>query len=83
MSELKSRLANIGPIFNNDDEPVHTKIEESSLGKSSNSTIKHFSRRKDGRGSFQALVSNHAGKTKHRSMSKKRLNLFHNIKWNG
>ena len=31
----------------------------------------------------KALMSNHAGEVKHRSISKKRLNLLQNIKWNG
>ena len=56
------------------------KIEETSRGTSVKSTIKSFSRRKDGRGTFQDLIGNHAGKGNHRVMSKKRLNLLQNIK---
>ena len=58
-------------------------VEEASRGTHVKSTIKSFSRRKDGRGSFQALVSNYSGEVKHRSISKKTLNLLQNIKWNG
>ena len=58
------------------------KIEEAARGTSVESTIIFFSRRKDGRGVFQALMSNHASEVKHRSISKKRLNLLQNIKWN-
>ena len=58
------------------------KIKEAARGTSMESTIKSFSRRKDRRGAFQALMSNHSGEVKHRSISKKRLNLLQNIKWN-
>ena len=59
------------------------KIEETSRGTSVESTIKSFSRRKDGGGSFQALIINYAGEVKHRLISKKRLNILQKIKWNG
>ena len=59
------------------------KIEEASRWTSVESEIKPFSRSKDGRGSFQDLISNHDGKVKYRSTSKKRLNLLQNIKQNG
>ena len=42
-----------------------------------------FSRNKDGRAAFRALIANHAGDTKYRAISKKRMNLLQNIKWNG
>ena len=83
IAELESRLSHSGPIFKNDDATVYMKIEEAARGTSVESTIKSFSRRKDGRGAFHALMSNHAGEVKHRSISKKRLNLLQNIKWNG
>ena len=35
------------------------------------------------RGTFLALVANHAGDTKYRAILKKRMNLLQNIKWNG
>ena len=46
-------------------------------------TIKYYSRKKDGRSAFKALISNHAGETKYRGIMKKRMNLLQNIKWNG
>ena len=39
------------------------------------STIKPFSRRKDGRGAFLALIANHADDVKYRAIAKKRQNL--------
>ena len=76
ISELDSRLPCSRHFFNNDNEVVCMKIEEGSLGTSVESTIKSFSRRKDGRVAFQDLIINHSSEAKHRSMSKKRLNLL-------
>ena len=83
IAELEARLSHSGSIFKNDNATVYMKIEEATRGTSVESTIKSFSRSKDGRGAFQALMSNHAGEVKHRSISKKRLNLLQNINWNG
>ena len=46
------------------------------------STIKLFSCHKHGRDAFQVLISEHAGKVKRREISKKRLIILQNIKWN-
>ena len=83
LSELEARLPHDGPIYKNDNSSVYMKIEEAVRGTSVESTIKPFARRKDGRGAFQALIANHAGEVKYRLISKKRLNLLQNIKWNG
>ena len=58
------------------------KIEDSSSGPWMESTINYFYRYKDVRGAFHALIANHAGEAKHRFISKKRLNLLQNVKWN-
>ena len=58
----------------------YMNIEEVDRGTSVEPTIKHFSRRKDDRGAFQSLIANHVGEVKHRSISKKRLQLLQNIK---
>jgi hypothetical protein len=83
IDELIARLPHTGPIFKADNATVFMKIEEAARGTSCESTIKAFSRRKDGRGAFLALVSNHAGEIKYRAISKKRQNLLQNIKWTG
>ena len=59
------------------------KIEEAVRGTSVDSTMKTFARQKDGRSTYFALIANHAGDTKYRAISKRRLNLLQNIKWNG
>ena len=76
ISELESRLSHSRPIFKNSNAAVHVKIEEASRGASVYSTIKSFSRSKDRRGTFQALINNHASDVKCHSISKKRLKLF-------
>ena len=83
INELVARLPHSGPIFKNDNESVFMKIEEAVRGTSVESTIKSFSRAKDGRGAYLALISNHAGETKYRAIAKKCTNLLQNIKWNG
>jgi hypothetical protein len=83
LDELINRLPHDGPIFRNDNKTVYMKIDEAARGTSVESTVKAFSRRNDGRGAFLALIANHAGDTKYRSIMKKRLNLLQNIKWNG
>ena len=83
VGELIARLPHHGPIFKNDNATVFQKVEEAARGTSCESTIKAFSRKKDGRGAYLALISNHAGDAKYRAIAKKRQNLLQNIKWTG
>ena len=76
-------IAYTGPIYNNDNATVYQKIKEAAKGTSVESSIKLFSRRKDGRGAFLALITNHAGNVKYRAIAKKRQNLLQTIKWTG
>jgi hypothetical protein len=81
--ELIARLPHTGAIYRNDNATVYMLIEKSVRGTSVESTVKSFSRRKDGRSAFKALVANHAGDIKYRAIMKKRMNHLQNIKWNG
>ena len=81
--ELVARLSHTGAIYKNDNTSVYTKIEKAVRGTSIESTVQAFSRNKNGRAAFQALIANHAGDTKYRAIAKKRMNLLQNIKWNG
>ena len=81
--ELNARLSHDGPFFRHDNTSVYMKIEKAARGTSVESTVKTFSRRKDGRGAYLALIANHAGDTKYRAILKKKMNLLQNIKWNG
>ena len=83
IEELIKRLPHTGSIFKDDNKTVFMMISKAVTGISVESTIKSFSRQKDGRGAFQALISNHAGETKYCSVAKSWMNLLQNIKWNG
>ena len=58
-------------------------ISKAVAGTSVESTIKYYSRRKDGRSEFLANISNHAGDTKYLAIVKSSSKLIHNINWNG
>jgi len=83
MEELNQRLPHTGSIFKDDNKTVFMMIAKAVAGTSVESTIKSFSRTKNGRKAFEALIANHAGDTKYRSIVKARNNLLQNIKWNG
>lgn len=83
LEELVKRLPHSGPIFQDDNKTVFMMISTAVSGTSVESTIKSFSRKKDGRGAYLALISNHAGETKYRAILKARMNLLQNIRWNG
>ena len=82
-SELESHLAHSRPIFKNDNVAFCMKTEEDTRDTSMESAIKSFYCSKDGCGSFQDFISNHAGEVKHRPSAKNMLNLLQNVKWNG
>ena len=83
IEELIKRLPHSGPIFKDDNKTVFMMISKAVAGTSVESTIKSFSRQKDGRAAYKALVANHAGDEKYRAIVKARMNLLQNIKWNG
>jgi hypothetical protein len=83
LEELAKRLPHTGPIYKDDNKTVFMLISKAVTGTSVESTIRSFSRQKDGRGAYRALVANHAGDEKYRSIVKARMNLLQNIKWNG
>lgn len=83
LEELTRRLSHTGPTYRDDNKTVFMAISTAVAGTSVETTIKSFSRQKDGRGAYFALITNHAGDVKYRSIYKLRMNLLTNIKWNG
>ena len=81
--KIVARPPHIGPIYKNDNAAVYQKIEEAARGASVESTIKHFSRRKDGRGTLLALIANHDRDVKYRAIAKKCQNIHQTVKWTG
>ena len=62
---------------------VFLKIEKANRNTSVELTVKTFTRTKNSCGAFLKIITNHAGDTAYRAIHKKRMNLLHNIKWNG
>ena len=83
IEELIARLPHTGAVFKDDNKTVFMAISKACAGTSVESTIKSFSRRRDGRGAYFALVANHAGDNKYRLIVKTRMNILTNTKWNG
>jgi hypothetical protein len=82
-AELISHLSHGDALYRSDNKTVYLKLEKACRGTSVESTIKTFSRRQDGRGAYLALIDHHAGDSKYRAISKKRIHLLQMIKWNG
>ena len=83
IAELEKRLPHTGPIHKQDNATVYVKIASSVKGTTCESTIKPFMRTKDGRGAFLALLTNHAGDIKYRSLYKKSTKFLSSVTWNG
>lgn len=83
VEELIARLPHTGPIYGSDNSRVFVKIAEAVKGTTVESTVKSYARTRDGRGAFLALISNHAGEIKYRSLYKKTMHFLQNIKWTG
>ena len=64
---------------------MYIEIEEAARGTPVESTSKSFSHRKDRRGDFQALISNHAGDVKPSFYLKESIEPFakHQVEWPG
>ena len=80
LEELIRCLPHSGPIYKDDNKTVFMMISKAVAGTSVESTIKSFSRQKDGRAAYRALVANHAGDEKYRAIVKARMDLLQNIK---
>ena len=81
--EIVAKFSNNGSIYKYDNTLVYMKIYRAAKVTSVESTINTFYCHKDGRGAFLDLISNHADDTNYRVILKKRMNLLHNIQWNG
>ena len=83
LSELTSHLPHTGAIYKNDNTTVYMMIEKAVRGTVCETTVKSFSRKKDGRGAFLALKANHSGDVKYRANYKKSMDLLQISKWTG
>jgi len=83
LEELIKRLAHNHPLYRSDDAAVSSLLEEAALGTRFEATIKPFTKRKQGRNAYLAIVSSHAGVDKWESIQKDKLNWLMSSKWNG
>jgi hypothetical protein len=81
--ELTLRASHIHPLFREDNEAVYHRLEEATRGTSYAASLKPYQRTKDGRGAFQAIISQYAGEDKWESELKKDESLLHTRKWKG
>ena len=81
--DLVSRLSHTHPLFSTDNAKVYSALEEATRGTAYGSTVKAFSRRRDGRAAWLALVSSHAGSDKWESLQKENTRWLMNTKWTG
>ena len=83
LDELIARLDHDDPLFKSDNASVYSMMEEATRGSVYASTVKPYSRKKDGRSAWMAMVSSHAGKDKWEQLQKDRSKFLMNTKWNG
>jgi len=83
LEELIKRLAHNRPFYKSDDAAVSSLLEEAARGTRFEATIKTFTKRKQGRNAYLAIVSSHAGVDKWETIQKDKLNWLMSSKWNG
>ncbi len=70
-------------MYKSDNATVYSMLEEATRGTVYASTIKPFSRKKNGRGALLSMISSHAGTEKWEQLFKDRSKFLMNTKWNG
>ena len=83
LDDLIKRSSHIHPLFKNDNATVFGHIEEASRGSIYATTIKPFSRSKDGRGAWTALITSHVGTDKWERIQKENSAWLISAKWTG
>jgi hypothetical protein len=83
IDELIYRLSHDDPLFKSDNAMVYSMLEEATRGTVYASTVKPYSRRKDGRTAWMSMLSSHAGSDKWEQLQKEKSKFLMNTKWNG
>ena len=83
IDELIARLTHADPLYKSDNASVYSMMEEATRGTIYASTVKPYSRKKDGRSAWKSMVSSHAGTDKWEQLQKDRSKFMMNTKWNG
>lgn len=82
IDELIARLTHADPLYKSDNASVYSMMEEATRGTIYASTVKPYSRKKDGRSAWKSMVSSHAGTDKWEQLQKDRSKFMMNTKWN-
>jgi hypothetical protein len=83
LTDLIARLSHNHPLYKSDNAKVYSALEEATRSTAYSSTVKVFSRHRDGWAAWKALVSSHAGSDKWESLQKENNKWLLNTKWNG
>ena len=83
LNDMISRLSHDHPLYKTDNAKVYSALEEATRSTAYSSTVKAFSRRRDGRAAWKAIVSSHAGSDKWEILQKENTKWLLNTKWNG
>jgi len=82
-SELVARASHTHALFRDDSATVYYKLEEATRSTQYAASIKPFQRNKDGRGAWNAIVSQFAGTDKWEAEIKRQEQLLHTRVWKG
>ena len=83
LGDLIARADHNHPLFKSDNATVYGAIEEATRGSIYTTTIKPFSRGKNGRGAWLALLTSHVGNDKWEKIQKDNQAWLISAKWNG
>lgn len=83
LDDLITRLSHNHPLFKTDNAKVYSALEEATRSTVYSSTVKPFSRKRDGRAAWKALINSHAGSDKWEILQKENNHWLMMTKWNG
>ena len=83
LDDLITRLSHNHPLYKTDNAKVYSALEEATRSTVYSSTVKPFSRKRDGRATWNALISSHAGSDKWEILQKENNQWLMMTKWNG
>lgn len=82
-AEMVARASHDHPLYRDDNAEVYYYIEEATRSTSYAASIKPFTRTKNGRGAWEALTSQYAGRDKWEAEIKRQEQLVHTRVWKG
>lgn len=82
-ADMIARAPHTGPLYRRDNESLYFKLEVATRGTNKAATIKPYSRTKDGRAAYLALIAQHAGKDRWQTLVQQNESILHDVKWKG